>query len=201
VIARLRGPVIEAEDGSLVIDCAGVGYQVFCPLNVLGALGLVGEEADLYVRQVFREDGTTLYGFANPRQRRLFDLLTSVKGCGPRIGLAILSTLTETGAAAAIAGEDLVALTKTPGVGKRMAERIVLELREKIQEEALSDGAVPVGVGSGPKPSGKADPELVEALLALGYRQTEAERAAEAAAAQADSLEDRLKAAIRSLSG
>lgn len=201
MIARLKGQVIEAADGALVVDCGGVGYEVFCPHNVLGGLGELGGLADLHVRQIFREDGTTLYGFENRRQRRLFDLLISVKGCGPRIGLAILSTLTETGAAAAIASEDLVTLTKTPGVGKRMAERIILELKEKIQEEALMEGAVPVGVGASPRPSGKADPELVEALLALGYRQAEAERAAETAQAKAETLEDRLKAAIRSLSG
>jgi Holliday junction DNA helicase RuvA len=195
VIARLRGELLEVGDGVVVVEACGVGYEVMVPESVLLSLPPVGERVDLRIRQVFREDGVTLYGFADAFQRRLFDLLLEVKGCGPKIGLALIGQLGEDAVAGAIQAQDTRALCRATGVGPRLAERIALELRDKIQEEALARKAQSSARRTPPAP----DDELVDALLSLGYRRAEAEAAAEAARAQAEGVEEQLRIALRSL--
>lgn len=179
----------------VVVEACGVGYEVMVPESVLLSLPPVGERVDLRIRQVFREDGVTLYGFADAFQRRLFDLLLEVKGCGPKIGLALIGQLGEDAVAGAIQAQDTRALCRATGVGPRLAERIALELRDKIQEEALARKAQSSARRTPPAP----DDELVDALLSLGYRRAEAEAAAEAARAQAEGVEEQLRIALRSL--
>lgn len=193
MIARLRGQVWEVADGALVLDVGGVGYEVFAPEPVLVEFSLAGLEADLYVRQVVREDGVSLYGFSSSAQKRLFDLLMTVKGCGPKVGLSLLSQ-GDHEVLTAIALQDPKPLTRATGVGARLAERILLELKDKVQEEALRRK---VAVVTGPRRTTVAD-ELVDALLNLGYRRGEAEAAAEGAR-DAGSLEDQIKSALRNL--
>ncbi|MCA1997438.1 MAG: Holliday junction branch migration protein RuvA [Armatimonadetes bacterium] len=195
MIARLRGELLEVGDGVVVVEACGVGYEVMVPESVLLSLPPVGERVDLRIRQVFREDGVTLYGFADAFQRRLFDLLLEVKGCGPKIGLALIGQLGEDAVAGAIQAQDTRALCRATGVGPRLAERIALELRDKIQEEALARKAQSSARRTPPAP----DDELVDALLSLGYRRAEAEAAAEAARAQAEGVEEQLRIALRSL--
>ncbi|MFN3683066.1 MAG: Holliday junction branch migration protein RuvA [Fimbriimonadaceae bacterium] len=195
MIARLRGELLEVGDGVVVVEACGVGYEVMVPESVLLSLPPVGERVDLRIRQVFREDGVTLYGFADAFQRRLFDLLLEVKGCGPKIGLALIGQLGEDAVAGAIQAQDTRALCRATGVGPRLAERIALELRDKIQEEALARRAQ----ASARRAPAAPDDELVDALLSLGYRRAEAEAAAEAARSQADGVEEQLRIALRSL--
>lgn len=199
MIARIRGELLEAGDGRVVVDAGGLGYEVLVPESVLLAMPAIGERIDLQTRQVFREDGVTLYGFETSFQRRLFDLLNGVKGCGPKTSLGVIGSLGEETTAAAIAGQDTRTLTKASGVGPRLAERIIVELRDQIQQEMLtqkfSDRAVVRGRRAGPP-----EDELVDALLALGYRRSEAESAATEAREQATTVEDQLKIALRSLS-
>ncbi len=195
MIARLRGELLEVGDGVVVVEAGGVGYEVMVPDSVLLALPPVGERVDLTIRQVFREDGVALYGFAEPFERRLFDLLLEVKGCGPKIGLALLGQLGADAVAGAIQAQDTRALCRATGVGPRLAERIALELRDKIQEEALARKARTASR----RPTAAPDDELVDALLSLGYRRAEAEAAAEQARAQAEGVEEQLRIALRSL--
>ncbi|MCX7799131.1 MAG: Holliday junction branch migration protein RuvA [Fimbriimonadales bacterium] len=196
MIARLRGELLEVADGSVVVEAGGVGYQVLVPESVLAGLPPVGEAVDLHIRQVFREDGVSLYGFSAPFQRRLFDLLLEVKGCGPKIGLALLGLLGEDAVVGAIQAQDVRALCRAPGVGAKLAERIVLELRDKVQHEALVRRSEAVAR----RGAARADDDLVLALLELGYRRAEAEDAAAHARSQSDVLEEQLKIAVRSLS-
>src|SRR6185312_7734752 len=164
MVGRLRGELIELEGALAVIDVGGVGYEVLLPESVALHLS-TGSEVSLQIRQIFREDGVTLYGFVGPFQRRLFDLLLGVKGCGPKGSLALIGQVGEDAVAAAILAQDVRVLSRATGIGARLAERIILELKAKIQEQALLrkiDSAT-----SKPKP--KLADELVEALLALGY--------------------------------
>ncbi len=192
MIARMRGEVIEVGAGRVVVDTGGVGYEVLVPESVLLAIGHLGQDVDLRIRQVFREDGQFLFGFLNAEQRRLFDLLTEVKGCGPKISLAAISTLGENGVVSAIATADMRMLARTPGIGLKLAERIVVELRDKVAELALVQRAA-VTMRDIP------EDEVVDALLALGYRRHEAEGAASEARQEADSVEDQVRAALRRL--
>jgi Holliday junction DNA helicase RuvA len=196
MIGRLRGELAEVQGTTVTIDCGGVGYEVQLPESVLLQLPEVGHFVDLRIRQVFREDGTYLFGFLDLFQRRLFDLLTEVKGCGPKIGLSLLGQLGEHAVVGAILTSDTRSLARASGVGPRLAERINLELKEKVTElatmqkiQAAVDGTYRAGT--------QMDDELVEVLLTLGYRRQEAEMAARNA--DGANVEDRLKLALRSL--
>lgn len=196
MIARLRGMVVELGGDRIVVECGGVGYEVLVPEPV--ALGLQrGEEATLLTRQVFREDGQFLYGFREESERRLFDLLRDVKNCGPKISLAVLSTLGPEGTVAAIQTQDVRGLARTPGVGQKMAERIALELREKVGEVRV----VQLATRPGGAVAAVAGDALVEALVGLGYRRGEAEQAAGAARTESDDEATQLRLALKMLQG
>lgn len=197
MIGRLRGELLEIGPGLAVVDAGGVGYEVMVPESVLAALPPVGERVELFTRQVFREDGAALYGFAEPFERSLFDKLIEVKGCGPKIGLALLGQLGADAVANAIVGQDAKALARASGVGPRLAERIILELRDKLQADALARKAASAGRPVAPPPPASND--LVEVLLALGYRRQEAEAAAAEAMKTEGTVEEQLKIALRSL--
>jgi len=195
MIARLRGEVIENNGSSVVVECHGVGYEVQVPATVAFQL-LVGEPVDVYVRHVVREDDQTLYGFINSDQRRVFDLLREVKGCGPKISLAVLSALGGAGTLDAILVQDVKGLTRVSGIGPRLAERIIVELKDKvpaIEIDRKLAAVTPRGVRE------RATDEIVDALVALGYRRNDAEAAASEAKEQSDTVADQLKIALRSL--
>ncbi|TMB96879.1 MAG: Holliday junction branch migration protein RuvA [Chloroflexi bacterium] len=161
MIARLRGTVLDRGPDWLLVDVAGVGYQVFAPAGTLAA-AKAGAEMTLHTHLVVREDSMTLYGFADPHEQRLFQTLIGVSGVGPKVGLALISVAKPDELAFAIASGNAAALSRAPGVGQKLASRIVLELREKITAGAA---AVTPGVES---------EEVVAALMGLGYSQAEA---------------------------
>lgn len=193
MIARLQGRLIDAREGLVVIDCHGVGYEVHVPSSLLVQLPGEGHEATLWIRQIIREDDQSLYGFPSQEARKVFDLLREVKGCGARISLSLLDALGHEGTTSAIAAQDAKSLTRASGVGARLAERIILELKDKVV--AVPGKALPVQSAKTAPPD-----ELVEALMALGYRRGEAEDAAKEAKPEASSLEGQIKAALRRLS-
>ena len=193
MIGRLRGELLEVEGTMVVVDAGGVGYEVTVPEAVLVKLGPAGERVDLIIRQIFREDGVSLYGFLESFQRRLFDLLLSVKGCGPKVGLALIGQLGEDTVASAILTQDARVLARATGVGARLAERIILELKDKMQEETLHRKLF---AAAAPKKAPVVTDELVDALMGLGYRRVEAEGAAEAARDAVEGLADQLKFAL-----
>lgn len=197
MIGRLRGELVEVDGSMAVVDCSGVCYEVTLPESVLMQVAAPGERVELLTRQIFREDGVSLYGFLVAFQRRLFDLLLSVKGCGPKVALALIGQLGEEAVASSILVQDAKVLVRATGVGPKLAERIVLELKDKMQEEAMLrkiEAALPPQ-----RSAAKAGDELVEALMALGYSRREAEHAASPAREEADDLQDQLKIALRSL--
>lgn len=181
----------------VVVECGGVGYEVSVPDTVLLRLA-EGEEVTLLTRQIFREDGVSLYGFLETFQRRLFDLLMTVKGCGPKVALSLIGTVGEDAVAGAILAQDARVLTRASGVGARLAERIILELKEKIGEEQFQRKVVAAVSAAEPVRTSPPD-ELVDALLSLGYRRNEAESAANEARENADSVEEQLRHALKVL--
>lgn len=189
MIARLGGIVIEVSTDRLVVDCAGVGYEILVPMPLAISMN-EGSEVNLYIRTIIREDGWFLFGFADPETRHLFDLLREVKGCGPKTSLAVLGSLGTAKARDAISSSDTRTLTAAPGVGARLAERIIVELKDKVAEVRL-----PAGTTAMPH----IQDDLVEALIGLGYRRLEAESAAAAARLESEIEADQLKAALRRL--
>ena len=165
MIAMLRGRVVAATLGELVVDVGGVGYAVNVPA---GSLAAVGSEITLHTHLAVREDAWTLYGFGDATTRTLFTTLLSVSGVGPKLALAAVSTLGGEGLRRAVVTEDVAALTAVPGVGKKSAQRMVLELREKLGAIAGEDLSVVV---TGPV-EGPVD-EVRQALSTLGYAPAE----------------------------
>jgi len=190
MIATLRGKLQARDSGRLIVESAGVGYEVFIPLSTFYQLPPIGADVFLEVRQVVREDALNLYGFFSIGEKRAFDLLMQVQHVGPKLGLAILSTLTPAELVAAIGREDVEKIDAVPGVGPKVAERIVRELRDKAAElkllapapESTTAGSVPGGEGASPLD------DAVSALVNLGYKPAEAKRAVDSIAAN-DSTE------------
>jgi Holliday junction DNA helicase RuvA len=194
VIGRLRGDVLEVEGTLALIDVAGVGYEVTLPESLLLKLA-PGDSVYLLTRQIFREDGVSLYGFLAPFQRKLFDMLLTVKGCGPKASLALIGQLGEDSVASAILAQDARVLARATGVGPKLAERITLELRDKIQEEALLRK---IEAPTSKRPA-TPESELVDALASLGYRKSEIDAISDEAKAAGTDVQDQIRAALRLL--
>jgi holliday junction DNA helicase RuvA len=198
VIAHVRGRVAHRGAGTVVVDVGGVGYLV----HVTGAAPLParGEQVELHTSLQVREDSMTLYGFLDHGSLELFELLLSSSGVGPKLALAALGTQRPEVLRTAIAGGDLATLTTVPGIGKKVAERLVLELKDKVGmglETHADAGAAATGV------AGDRDRELRDALTALGYTAGEVQEAVaalHAAGATGDTAE-LLRLALRELSG
>jgi Holliday junction DNA helicase RuvA len=200
MIGRLRGVVDGIEDQKCLIDVSGVGYVVFASTRTLSALPNPPGIASLLIETQVREDAISLYGFASSAERDWFRLLTTVQGVGAKVALGMLSALSPDQLIAAIASQDKTALTRAPGVGPKLAARLLTELRERA-------GAMPGGGGAilpaTPVPGAGAAADALSALLNLGYRRAEAEAAlAKAIAEQGDdaALDILIRAGLRNLS-
>ena len=175
MIGSLRGRLTVKQPPQLLIEVGGVGYELEAPMSTFYALPATGEEIRLLTHLVVREDAQVLYGFVREEERRLFRLLIKVSGVGPKIALAILSGSDADAFASCIAAGDTASLIRIPGVGRKTAERLILELRDRVTVDA---GATPtLGEAAGGGPRGEA----LAALSALGYRPAEATRMVDAA--------------------
>lgn len=186
MIGKLRGIIDSYGEDWVILDVSGVGYQVFCSARTLQALPQVGEAATLSIDTYVREDMIRLYGFAGELEREWFRLLQTVQGVGARVALAVLGTLKPGDLATAIALQDKAALTRSPGVGKKVAERIVAELRDKAPAYSSVDPALihlqtDLAERRAPRPIADA----VSALVNLGYAQVQASAAVATAARSA----------------
>jgi Holliday junction DNA helicase RuvA len=194
VIAQLTGTVAAKGGMDVVVDCGGVGYAVSVPLSTLDNVPAVGQNVTLKTIMVVREDAMQLYGFLTEAERDAFKLLTTIQGIGGRIALGVLSATSLDGLRKAVATGNVAALQRLPGIGKKTAERIVVELREKII------GVVPASTDSVSVLSQTAD-DAVSALIALGYSKAAAEKAVKTALQQqpdlATSSESLIRASLR----
>jgi len=182
MIAHLRGAVASVDGNAVVIDVHGVGYRVYVPLTVLATLPPEGEPAFLHITTVVREDDWALYGFSRPAEQALFHMLMGVTGVGPKVALSMLSVLDGQALAQAIATGDARALTSVPGVGAKLAQRVILELGDRAAELAFAS-RVAAGEGGDRRAAGLDD--VVEALVGLGYSRADSRRAAERVLADA----------------
>jgi len=171
VIGSLRGRLADKAIDEVLVDVAGVGYRISIPLSTYEALPAEGEEATLFTHLHVREDDLALYGFATDRERRLFETLISVSGIGPRLALHVLSRLSPERFATAIRRGDLATLTGISGVGRKTAERMLVELRDKILDIAEAEETGPAAA------LGASGEDAVKALIALGIRRSTAEEA------------------------
>ncbi|MFT4043484.1 MAG: Holliday junction branch migration protein RuvA [Gordonia sp. (in: high G+C Gram-positive bacteria)] len=162
MIASVRGPVVDVALDHVVIDCAGVGYRVLATPATLSRMRR-GEEATLLTSMIVREDSMTLYGFTEPDARALFALLQTVTGVGPRLAMATLAVLEPQTLRRVLADSDVKSLTSVPGIGKRVAERLVVELRDKVDRPA-AEGAL-----DGVVAAGGIRAQVTEALVGLGF--------------------------------
>ncbi len=179
MIAFVYGELSDIETNSVVVDCAGVGYRVFTPINPrLLSVG-VGSDIKLYTYLSIREDAMDLYGFMDKESLEMFKKLISVSGVGPRIALQILTNMDTTRLTMAILSEDKKTLTGVPGVGPKMAARITLDLKDKVSMSGLSGGADQASPAASLTAASAEGParEAVQALEALGYTRQEAENA------------------------
>jgi holliday junction DNA helicase RuvA len=198
MIAFLRGRVIEKQPNLIIIDVQGVGYEVQVPLSTYYDIGDEGAEAALRIHTHVREDALLLFGFLTVLEEQLFERLIGISGIGPKLAIAILSGIEPAELVTAVQRADVARLTSIPGIGKKTAERIVLELKDRLAH--LASGPPPVegtGTGSGDR----LRDDLLSALQNLGYHRPLAEKAVDAALARSDgsTFEQALRGALREL--
>ncbi|ASK34632.1 Holliday junction branch migration protein RuvA [Alcanivorax sp. N3-2A] len=198
MIGQLRGTLIEKRPPRLLLEVGGVGYEVEAPMTVFYSLPEVGAELTLHTHFVVREDAQLLYGFASRYERELFRSLIRVNGVGPKMGLAILSGIEADRLAACIRDQDTTSLVKVPGIGKKTAERLVIEMSDRLDKLDGAPATLPGPVVVDGPPDARAD--AIAALEALGYRYKDASAAvSKAGEGDHDSSEELIRRALRSL--
>ena len=200
--AFIEGEVCEKLNGSLVLLASGVGWQLNCSNNTLQAAPSLGEKMRCWTYLSVREDAMELFGFATREEKEMFLQLTSVSGIGPKTALGVLGAMPLRDLNLAILLGDVNALSRAPGIGKKTAQRIALELKDKISQADVSAAAAPSqGAVSAAALSSDAVTEAIEALIALGYSSTEARNAISQIKDQTDKPEELIRLALRAMAG
>ena len=204
LIGRLRGTLLEKTAPEVLIECHGIGYEVTMPMTSLYALPDINQEAIIYTHFVVREDAQLLYGFSNKVERKLFRLVIKVNGVGPKLGLAILSSMSADQFVSCVTHDDLTSIVKIPGVGKKTAERLLIEMRDRLKdwqagEDTPIDGFA-LNVQTSDTFVNTAKGDATNALVSLGYSQQQAEKAIKtifnAEMTSEDLIRDALKAML-----
>jgi Holliday junction DNA helicase RuvA len=198
VIAYLRGQLLEKQPNRIVVDVNGVGYDVFVPLSTFYGLGDTGGEIVLRIHTHVREDLLALYGFSTELEQALFERLIGISGIGPKVALSVLSGIEPAELMRAIERGDIARLTSIPGIGKKTAERIVLELKDRLPRVTVAASSMGESIGAAPE----LRDDVLSALLNLGYHRPLAEKAVSTAlkAVPDGGFERTLKQALRELS-
>ncbi|REL27283.1 Holliday junction branch migration protein RuvA [Thalassotalea euphylliae] len=205
MIGQLRGKLLVKQPPDIIIDCNGVGYEVQVPMTTLYALPELNQETTLYTHFVVREDAQLLYGFATQVDRKLFRLLIKASGVGPKLALAILSGMSAEQFVSCVAHDDVTTIVKIPGIGKKTAERLLIEMRDRIKDwqadlvtpatdaapfELAADNALNVSGAKG---------DATNALVSLGYSQAQADKAIKAVYDASKSSEQLIKDALKAM--
>tara|TARA_R110000772_G_scaffold21234_3_gene58524 strand:- start:106 stop:723 length:618 start_codon:yes stop_codon:yes gene_type:complete len=204
VIGRLRGTLIEKMAPEILIECHGVGYEVTMPMTSIYALGEINQEATLYTHFVVREDAQLLYGFANKVERKLFRLLIKVNGVGPKLGLAILSGMSADQFVSCVIHDDLTTIVKIPGVGKKTAERLLIEMRDRLKDwqtnssDALAH-MMPTDVNQANTFVSDNKGDAINALVSLVYSQQQADKAVKSVYEATKTSEDLIRNALKAM--
>jgi len=189
MIGSVRGRIVSKTPPQLLVEAAGLGYEIEAPMSTFFHLPAVGEEVRLLTHLVVREDAHVLYGFGTEDERRLFRSLIKVSGVGPKIALALLSGISVEAFAVCVQSEDVAALIKVPGIGRKTAERLVVEMRDRLEAGGGATSSVPVGASP--------EAEAFGALVALGYKPVEATRLLKAAGPGTHSTEELIRRALK----
>ena len=197
MIAFIEGKVAEKNPGELVLNAGGVGFSLMCSSATLSAAPGTGESWRCYTVMNVREDAMGLFGFATKQEREMFRRLCTVTGVGAKTALGVLSALPMRELSIAIVTGDVTALSRAPGIGKKTAQRIVLELKDKVEQQDVS---VPAGGAPASAPATSAEQEALAALQALGYTAAEAARAVSAVRGQAETTDRLIMLALRQMS-
>ena len=201
MIYCLTGKIVKKSMNAVVRSCGGVGYYAQCPASVAGALPGVGKEATIYTVMSITENDVSLYGFATEQQQACFEMLTAVSGVGPKVGLAILSVMEPDRVALAISAGDHKAFKAASGVGPKLAQRIVLELKDKVAKGFVDGISLEdVAGASADTQASQGSSQAIAALVSLGYSQSEAALAVSKIDA-ALPVEEIIKLALRSMAG
>ena len=176
MIAHLRGNLLTKSPNAAVVDCSGVGYDVAISVQCFTRLPDQGQPVSLHVNTQVREDSIALFGFLDPDEKRLFEKLITISGVGPKLAITLLSGIEAVALATAIRSADHALLVRIPGIGKKTAERIVLELKDKLETIAVAEASQAV-----PPPAGIAVEDVVSAMVNLGYTRQAAQKAVESA--------------------
>jgi len=197
MIAWLKGELLEKQPPSILLNVNGVGYELEAPMSTFYELPEVGQTTILYVHMVVREDAQLLFGFASKQQRELFRSLIRVNGVGPKVALAILSTLSAQELLSCMVNEDVTQLCKVPGIGKKTAQRLVVEMKDRLEKEfadvEFDDASQQTGANNDRN-------DAIAALVSLGYKNTDASKVVKALPNDLSS-EELIRQALRSLSG
>ena len=197
MISRLAGTLLEIDPPNLVVDCGGVGYEVEAPTSVFDTLPQIGQPVELRTHLQVSQDAQTLYGFSSLAERTLFRQLLKVSGIGAKLALTILSGASGEELARYVADGDVASLTRLPGIGKKTAERIIIEMRDKLEAMPDLPAGVAAGASSGATATGAAA-EAASALKALGYKPAEVQRMVREAAEPDLSAEEIIRKALQS---
>jgi len=198
MIGRLRGILLEKKPPQLLLDVGGVGYDVSAPMTTFYDLPETGSEITLHTHLAVREDAHVLYGFLREQDRLLFRTLIKVSGVGPKLALAILSGMSADEFAGSVQRGDAASLTRLPGVGKKTAERLVVEMRDRLNDwQGMSPS--PGGVPQAGEPAADALKDAISALVALGYKPQEASRMVSAVESEGLTSEAIIRLALRSV--
>ena len=211
MIGRLRGTLVEKNLPEILIECAGVGYEVTMPMTSIYALPELEQQAIIYIHFVVREDAQLLYGFVNKVERKLFRLLIKVNGVGPKLALAVLSNMSADQFVNCVRHDDITAIVKIPGVGKKTAERLLIEMRDRLKDWQAqqpvhlvsNDGGMPEQLSADLSQDAtfisdnKGD--AIDALLSLGYKQVQADKAVKSVYNRGMSSEDIIRDALKSM--
>ncbi|MEH6617392.1 MAG: Holliday junction branch migration protein RuvA [Porticoccus sp.] len=197
MIGRIKGVLLEKQAPELLIDVQGIGYEVLVSLTSFFDLPALGETVTLHTHFVVREDAQQLYGFADTRERELFRTLIKVSGVGPKMALGILSGMTATEFVHSVKSNDTATLVKLPGVGKKTAERLIVEMRDRLEHFGETAGLDM----SSPSANNRPDTikEAESALIALGYKPQEAARMVNASAADGQTSQELIRLALKSM--
>jgi Holliday junction DNA helicase RuvA len=192
MIGRIRGELVEKNFPQVIVSCNGVGYEIDVPMSTFYPLPRTGEEVTLLTHLVVREDAHILYGFGSQEERALFRNLLKVSQIGPKIALAILSGVSVEGFATLVKLQDSAALTKIPGVGRKTAERVLMEMKDRL--DALSEASL---TGAMPMQPSSVEGEAWTALVALGYKPAEVTAMLKPLAGQGGTAEDLIRRALQ----
>jgi Holliday junction DNA helicase RuvA len=198
MIGRIHGILLEKQAPDLLVDVQGIGYEVQAPMSTIYQLPEAGQSVTLHTHFVVREDAQLLYGFANQRERSLFRTLIKVNGVGPKLGLTILSGIESDEFVRCVRDNDTATLVRLPGVGKKTAERLLVEMRDRLKDWHIDGVSVSEGAAALPKANG-ALAEAESALIALGYKPQEATKAVAAVKVEDATSEQLIRQALKNM--